>query len=357
MKSLSEELENFIKAIVPTDKTAVEQCWKNWDALCKPLRGLGWLEETVAQMAGIYKNPNPTPDKKVVLIFGADNGVVAEGVSQTDSSVTIQVLENMGDMRSTACVMSRLANCDLIPVNIGALSEGKHPKIKNCIIRYGTDNIANGPAMSKEDCLKAILKGIEIVQEMKSKGYKLIITGEMGIGNTTTSAACASVLLEKPVPAVTGKGAGLSTEGLKRKIAAITKAIKINNPDKTDPIDVISKVGGLDIAGMVGCYIGAAYCQLPILIDGFISQISAYLATMFCPTAKEYMIPTHCSEEPASALVMKKLGLKAPIHAGMHLGEGTGAILAVSLIDQAINVYYNTPSWAAGKIETYTHQK
>ncbi len=349
-------LEEIINKITPVDQKAMEEAWKCWDSLCKPLRGLGWLEEVLVQIAGIYGTSCPHPDKRAVVIMGADNGVVEEGVTQTDSSVTIQVLENMGDQLSTACVMCSLAGCELFPVNIGALTDGRHPRIQNRVVRHGTGNIARGPAMSREECMQAVLTGADIVCGLKKEGYNLIVTGEMGIGNTTTSSACASVLFGQDAETVTGRGAGLSTEGLERKVQTIKKAIEVNRPDPEDALDVISKIGGLDIAGMVGCYLGAAYCRMPILIDGFISAISAYLAAMLCGTAKEYMICTHCSAEPASRLVVERLGMKAPLQAGMHLGEGTGAIMALSMIDQALNVYYHLATWDGGKVEAYTHQ-
>ncbi len=350
------ELEKIIKGIGPVDQKSMDEAWKCWDSLCKPLRGLGWLEEVLVRIAGICGTPHPHPDKRAVVIMGADNGVVKEGVTQTDSSVTIQVLENMGDRLSTACVMCGPAGCELIPVNIGALTDGKHPRIQNRVVRHGTGNIAEGPAMSREECIRAILTGVDVVCRLKEEGYHLIVTGEMGIGNTTTSSACAAVLFDQDVETVTGRGAGLSTEGLERKIRVIKKAIQVNRPDKEDAVDVISKIGGLDIAGMVGCYLGAAYCRMPILIDGFISAISAYLAGMLCETAKEYMICTHCSAEPASRLVVERLGMAAPLQAGMHLGEGTGAIMALSMIDQALNVYYHLTTWDGGNVEAYTHQ-
>ncbi|MDO4260790.1 MAG: nicotinate-nucleotide--dimethylbenzimidazole phosphoribosyltransferase [Eubacteriales bacterium] len=350
------ELEALIEEIRPADRAAEEEAWKCWDSLCKPLRGLGWLEETLTQIAGIMGTPHPHPDKRAVVIMGADNGVVEEGVTQTDSSVTMQVLENMGNDLSTACIMSRLAGCDMIPVNIGGLTDGTHPKIRNRVVRHGTGNIAKGPAMTREECERAILTGVRMIGELKEEGYQLIVTGEMGIGNTTTSSACAAVLFEKDPAEVTGRGAGLSSEGLTRKIDAIRRAIEVNRPDRTDAVDVIAKVGGLDIAGMVGCYLGAARYRMPILIDGFISAIAAYLACMLCGTAKEYMIPTHCSAEPAAAMVMERLGMEAPLHAGMHLGEGTGAIMGLSLIDQALNVYYHVATWDGAHVEQYTHQ-
>lgn len=352
-----QSLEELIRGIEPVDQAVMEETWKCWDSLCKPLRGLGWLEEVLVQLAGIYRTSRVHPDKRAVVIMGADNGVVKEGVTQTDSSVTIQVLENMGERLSTACVMCEMAGCELIPVNIGALTDGKHPRIRNLVVRHGTGNIAEGPAMTSEECIQAILTGADLIRELKEEGYQLIVTGEMGIGNTTTSSACAAVLFDQEVESVTGRGAGLSTEGLERKIRAIQKAIEVNQPRKEDALDVISKIGGLDIAGMVGCYLGAAYYQLPILIDGFISAISAYLASMLCGTSKEYMIATHCSAEPASKLVMEHLGMKAPLQAGMHLGEGTGAIMALSLIDQALNVYYHLTTWDGGHVEAYQHQE
>mgnify|MGYP001055309366 FL=1 len=351
-----QNLEEIIKGIRPVDRQAMEETWRCWDSLCKPLRGLGWLEEALVQIAGICGTSRPHPDRRAVVIMGADNGVVKEGVTQTDSSVTIQVLENMGDRLSTACVMCGLAGCELIPVNIGSLTDGKHPRIRNRVVRHGTGNIAEGPAMSREECIQAILTGADVVRELKEEGYDLIVTGEMGIGNTTTSSACAAVLFEQDVETVTGRGAGLSTEGLERKIRVIKQAIAVNQPDRNDAVDVISKVGGLDIAGMVGCYLGAAYCRMPILIDGFISAVAAYLAGMLCGEARQYMICTHCSAEPASRLVVERLGMKAPLQAGMHLGEGTGAIMALSLIDQALNVYYHLTTWDGGKVEAYTHQ-
>lgn len=351
-----QNLEEIISGITPLDREVMEEAWKCWDSLCKPLRGLGWLEEVLVQLAGIYGTTHPHPDKRAVVIMGADNGVVKEGVTQTDSSVTIQVLENMGNHLSTACVMSDLAGCEMIPVNIGALTDGKHPAIRQKVVRHGTGNIAEEPAMTREECIRAILVGVETVQELKKEGFQLIVTGEMGIGNTTTSSACAAVLFDQEVEAVTGRGAGLSTAGLERKVNAIKKAIQVNRPDKNDAIDVISKVGGLDIAGLVGCYLGAAHERMPILIDGFISAIAAYCAGMLCETAKEYMIATHWSAEPASQMVIDRLGMKAPLQAGMHLGEGTGAIMGLSLIDQALNVYYHLTTWDGGHVEAYTHQ-
>lgn len=350
-------LEETIAGIAPIDKSVMEDSWKRWDSLCKPLRGFGRLEEMVVQLSGIRGTHLPRCEKRAVVIMGADNGVVEEGVSQTGSEVTIQVLENMGDKISSVCVMSRILNADVIPVNIGSNTDGKHPAIRNCAVRHGTGNIARGPAMSRQECIRAIEEGIAVVGELKEQGYDLIITGEMGIGNTTTSAACAAVLFDQDPEVVTGRGAGLSSEGLKRKIQVIRRAIAVNQPDKNDPVEVIAKVGGLDIAGMTGVFLGAAYYRLPVFIDGFISGISAYLAAQLCPVSKEYMYATHCSAEPAGKMVMEALGLEPLLYAGMHLGEGTGAAAVLPLLDQALNVYYGLPDFSGGNVEQYEHLK
>ncbi len=350
------ELEELCSKIEPADRQAMEDSWKHWDSLCKPLRGFGRLEEMVVQLSGIRRTSSPEAKKRAVVIMGADNGVVAEGVSQTGSEVTAQVLENMGERISSVCVMCRLINADVIPVNIGMNVDGKHPAIRNVPVRYGTGNIAKGPAMTREECIRAILTGARIVTELKKEGYDLILVGEMGIGNTTTSSACAAVLFGQEVETVTGRGAGLSSEGLNRKVNAVKSAILVNRPDPSDPIDVLAKVGGLDIAGMVGCFLGAAYEQIPAFVDGFISSISAYIAVTLCPAAKDYLFASHCSAEPAGALAMERLGLEPILYAGMHLGEATGAAAALPLLDQALNVYYRLPSFSDGKVEEYKHQ-
>lgn len=350
-------LQKYIGEIRPLDKEAMEESWRYWDSRCKPLRGMGRLEEMVVQLAGIYGTAHPGDLKPVVVIMGADNGVVAEGVSQTGSEVTAQVLENMGDRISSVCIMARTQGIEVIPVNIGMLLDGKHPRIWNRVVRYGTGNIARGPAMSREEALQAVLTGIEVVRELYDEGFRMVLTGEMGIGNTTPSSAMASVLLSREVELMTGRGAGLSSEGLQRKIQVIQQAIAVNQPDREDILDVLSKVGSLDIAGMIGCYIGAAACRIPALIDGFISSVAAYCAAGLAPACRDYMVPTHCSAEPAGRLMLEALGMEAPVQAGMHLGEGTGAVTAYGLYSYAFALYNGLPGWNDGKVEAYEHLK
>ena len=349
------KLEEYIGQIRPFNQKAADAAWDWWDSLCKPLRGMGMLEEMIVQLAGIYGTEKIDSLNPVVVIMGADNGVVAEGVSQTGSEVTAQVLENMGDRISSVCIMSRVEGLEVIPVNIGMFTDGKHPRIWNRPVRYGTGNIAKEPAMTREEADRAIVTGIEVVKELCGQGYRMIITGEMGIGNTTPSSAIASVLLSKDPAEVTGRGAGLSSQALEHKIEVIRQAIAVNQPDKDDILDVVSKVGSLDIAGMIGCYIGGAVMGVPVLIDGFISSIAAYCAAKLSPACRLYMVATHCSAEPAGQMMLDALGMKAPIQAGMHLGEGTGAVTAYSLYKYALALYNGLPSFGEAKVEQYQH--
>ena len=349
------KLEEYIGQIRPFDQKAADAAWDWWDSLCKPLRGMGMLEEMIVQLAGIYGTEKIDSLNPVVVIMGADNGVVAEGVSQTGSEVTAQVLENMGDRISSVCIMSRVEGLEVIPVNIGMFTDGKHPRIWNRPVRYGTGNIAKEPAMTREEADRAIVTGIEVVKELCGQGYRMIVTGEMGIGNTTPSSAIASVLLSKDPAEVTGRGAGLSSQALEHKIEVIRQAIAVNQPDKDDILDVVAKVGSLDIAGMIGCYIGGAVMGVPVLIDGFISSIAAYCAAKLSPACRPYMVATHCSAEPAGQMMLDALGMKAPIQAGMHLGEGTGAVTAYSLYKYALALYNGLPSFREAKVEQYQH--
>ena len=348
-------LDETIADIGSKDAETEAACAAHWDSLCKPLGGLGMLEDIVTQIGGIQKTELVHLARRAVVIMGADNGVVEEGVSQTGSEVTAQVLYNMGEGLSTVCVMSKGLNCKVFPVDIGMNKPAGHPAVRDAAVRRGTGNIAKGPAMSREECIRAIETGISIAEELAEKGYDLIITGEMGIGNTTTSAACACALFGLSPDMAVGRGAGLSAEGLKRKRSAVRRALEVNCPDKSDPISVISKVGGLDIAGMTGLFLGGAKRRIPVLIDGVISGISACMAKMLCPSCSDFMIATHSPSEPAGEYVMRFLGKTPFLYAGMHLGEGTGAAAGLAVIDQAVNVYYGLPTFDEGCVKQYEH--
>lgn len=340
-----------LKRIEAPDEIAKMQCMKRWDSIAKPLRSLGKLEEGIIQIAGIIGSPQVKLDHKALVILCADNGVVAEGVTQSQSEVTAIVAENFLEMNSCACVMAKQIGAEVFPIDIGMNRDTKlspHRKVA-----YGTKNMLQEPAMTREQAIRVIEVGIEIAFELKEKGYQIIATGEMGIGNTTTSSAIAAVLLELPVEQVTGKGAGLSGEGLERKIEVIKKSIERNRPDKSDPLDVLSKVGGYDIAGMVGLYIGGAAAKLPVVIDGFISAVAALLAIRIEPKVYPYLLPSHVSKEKAGELLLNALGMRPYLNCDMCLGEGTGAIALFPLLDMGLAVYNQMSTFEQIEIEAY----
>lgn len=340
--------------IAPADEAAARQAQAHWDAIAKPLKGLGHFEDMVVKIAALTGNPRVTAAKRAVVVLCADNGVVAEGVTQTDASVTAAMAGQIRDHRSSVCLMSASAGADVFAVDMGMLT--RVDGVDGCHIADGTGNIAVGPAMTREEACRAIAYGMELVKGYARQGYQLLATGEMGIGNTTTSSAVAAVLLHMPVETVTGRGAGLSDAGLRRKVDAIHRAIEINKPDSADALDVLAKLGGFDIAGMVGVFLGGALYRVPVLIDGLISSVSALIAARLCPNSRCAMLASHTSAEPAAAAILAELGLTAVLHAGMKLGEGTGAVCMMPLLDMALSVYDNSAAFTDTGIEQYQPQ-
>ncbi len=349
------ELKRLLSMVAPPDETACVAAHAHWASLAKPLGGLGALEtllEDVAALTGLEKMDF---SHRAVLVLCSDNGIVAQGVSQTDQSVTRAVAENLVARRTSVCQMAKIAHCDVVPVDMGIAGEPV-PGLLNCRIAAGTADFTAGSAMSREQAVEAIAKGIELVRSQKQQGVTLLATGEMGIGNTTTSSAVAAVLLGQPVEAMTGRGAGLSDEGLVRKIHAIQKGIEINHPNADDPLDVLAKLGGFDIAGLCGVFLGGALEGVPVLMDGFISGVAALCAVRLCPMAEKAAFASHCSTEPAAKLVLEALKKPPLLTANLHLGEGTGAVAAIPLWDMAAAVYNNCYSFTEGGITPYTPQ-
>lgn len=347
------DLVQLVNGIEPLDKEAMDLAQRRWNTLGKPLHSLGRLEELVIQLAGIKKTPMPKAKKRAVVVMAADNGVVAEGVTQTGQEVTKIVTENMTKDKASIRVFSRISGADVFPVDIGIAADVDCPGIIQRKIKMGTENMHKGPAMTREEAVRAILVGADIIKDLKEKGYEMFATGEMGIGNTTTSSAICAVLLEQSVESVTGKGAGLTSQDLLHKIEIIKESIEKNKVDKNDPLDVLHKVGGLDIAGLVGCFLGAAYYRLPIFIDGFISSIAALVAIKIAPACKDYIFPSHCSNEPAGKLILDAIGMQPFILANMCLGEGTGAVMGFTIADYALAAYYGIPSFEETAFGTY----
>jgi nicotinate-nucleotide--dimethylbenzimidazole phosphoribosyltransferase len=346
-----------LQKITPLDQAAMRAAQIRWDNRTKPLGSLGRLEDIVVRLAGINGTPDPRADKRAVVIMCADNGVVEENVSSCPKSVTASVTCNFTRGITGINVFSRLVNASLKIVDIGVDADLKFPGIIDRKIRKGTWNMANGPAMTREEAVKGILTGIEVVRELKEAGIHIFATGEMGIGNTSTSCAVSAVLTGIPVDDLAGLGSGLSKEAYLNKIRVIRRAIEINEPQLTDPVDVLAKVGGFDIAGLAGCFLGAAIYKIPAVIDGFISAAAALAAFRIHPAAKDYMLPSHGSAEQGFSAVMEALDLEPMLNLGMRLGEGTGAALGLQLVDAALAAYNQMGSFEDASIEQYIPQE
>lgn len=344
------EIKDILEKIEPLDTASMDVCQKKWNAIAKPLHGMGRLEDAIIQIAGITKSPKVVLDKKLLCVMCSDNGVVEEGVSQSGMEVTKIVADNFSHLDTTACIISKYAGAIVWPVDIGVYDD---TLIENRKIARGTANIAKGPAMSREDAVKAILVGVDKVRQAKEAGFKIIATGEMGIGNTTTSSAIAAVLLGVPAEDVTGRGAGMDKATFENKIKVIERAIEVNAPDKNDPIDVLSKLGGFDIAGMCGLFMGGALYRIPVVIDGLISSVAALLAVRIDERIKDFILPSHISKEPAAAMLLEAIGFEPYLNLGMHLGEGTGAVTLFPILDIALEIYYNMLSFGDINIDQY----
>ena len=349
------ELAALCAAITPPDEAARAAAHAHWASLAKPLGGLGALETVLEDAAALTGSAKLEFSHRAVLVLCADNGVVAQGVSQTDQSVTRAVVENLAARRTSVCQMAKTARCEVVPVDLGMAGEPV-PGVQNCRIAAGTADFTTGPAMTRQQAVDAIAAGMGLVRAQKAAGVQLLATGEMGIGNTTTSSAVAAVLLAQPVQTMTGRGAGLSDAGLARKVDAIRRGIACNNPDSDDALDVLSKLGGFDIAGLCGMFLGGALAGVPVLMDGFISGVAALCAVRLCPAAAKAVFASHCSTEPAAQLVLDTLGKTPLLTAGLHLGEGTGAVASIPLWDMALAVYEGCYSFAEGGIVPYTPQ-
>ena len=344
-------LEDVLAGIVPVNEKAAEDCIANFDQVAKPIGGLGKLEELLARIAAITGSPEIDVTRKAVAVFCADNGVVRQGVAQSDHEVTAAVAGMLGLQKASVCVMAKSCGAEVFTVDIGM--EDSVDRLRDHKLMRGTDDITEGPAMPRETAEKAIMTGVGMVKELKDAGFNLIATGEAGIGNTTTSSAICAVLLDCPAREVTGRGAGLDDEGLRRKVAAVEKAIRTNRPEMADPVDVLHKVGGLDIAALTGVYLGGAMYRIPIVMDGFISGAAALIAVRLCPNVRDYIIPSHESGEPGARLLLDKLGFSPVIHAGMHLGEGTGAVALFPMLDMAAAVYRDAAKFTDIHVDQY----
>ena len=325
-------LDMMLAAIQPPDRAAMDAARAHQTRLAKPPGSLGRLEDLSVQLAGITGQVHNRVDKKHLLVFASDNGVVAEGVSSAPQSVTLQQTLNLTRAKTGAAVLARHFGCRITVCDVGVNADIRDAAVVGRKIARGTQNIACGPAMSREQALTAIATGFTLAAETDAD---VLGIGEMGIGNTTTSSAVLAALLPADVEAVTGRGGGITDESFEKKKAAIRRAIAVNQPDRQDPVDVLSKVGGFDLAAMCGAFLGAAATRRPVVIDGFISAVAALCACRLAPLTRAYLVPSHASYEIGYRLAMDAMDLQPMLLLGMRLGEGSGCPLAFQVLEGA----------------------
>ena len=339
---MQEKIEALVRAVQPLDQKAMLAAEAHQARLAKPPGSLGRLEELSVQLAGITGKVHNELPRKQLLIFAADNGVVAEGVSSAPQSVTMQQTINLTRGKTGAAVLAKRFGCGLTVCDVGVNADICESAVLNRKISYGTQNICAGPAMTREQALQAILTGAAVAENVDADAVGI---GEMGIGNTTTSSAVLAVLLGADVDKVTGRGGGITEESFRKKKAVIRTAIAVNRPNRDDVIDVLAKVGGFDLAAMCGAFLGAAASRRAAVIDGFISAVAALCAVRLCPLGHGYLIPSHASFEIGYRLAIEELALRPLFDLGMRLGEGSGCPLAFQVLDAACAVMNNMASF------------
>ena len=337
--------------IRPADRQAMAAAQARWNAIGKPVGSLGRMEQLLVQIAGVTGSPDIDLSKKCVVVCCADNGVLAQGVAQSTHDITTVIGRSL--VRGTASVsaMAKAVGAEVFPVDVGMID--RVPGMLDRRIGPGTGDISTGPAMTRSQAIAAIETGIELVRQRKAEGFKILATGEAGIGNTTTSSAVLSVLLRQSPETVTGRGSGLSDEGLARKVQAIRSAIEVNAPDPTDALDVLSKVGGFDLCAMTGLFLGGGIFRMPVIMDGLISGAAALCAVTLCETVRDYILPSHETAEPAGKLLLERLHMAPMIHGDLRLGEGTGAVALMALLELSAAVYNHAATFEQLQMEAY----
>lgn len=338
-------LRELTQSISPVDPEWIERAREHTARLAMPPRALGRLHEISERICGISRTLSPDVSRKAVLVMAGDHGVAAEGVSAFPQQVTGEMVKNFVRGGAGINVLARHVGSEVVVVDMGILPDvdassvegGNRLRIRK--VGRGTANMAQGPAMSREEAERAILAGFEEASERFTSGIQLVGTGDMGIANTTPSAAIGMVLTGRSAEDMVGRGTGIDDASLARKRAVIRRAIEVNEPDATDGVDVLAKVGGFEIGGIAGCILAGAYHRRPVVIDGFISTAGALIAHALCPHVTDYLFAGHCSEEPGHRIMLEHLGLKPIVDLGLRLGEGTGGALAMGIIEGAVRVF------------------
>lgn len=352
-----ELLNQTIGAVKPLDAAAMKAARERQDQLTKPQGSLGVLEELSVRLAGIQGTPLPSVTKKVIIVMAGDHGVVAEGVSAFPQEVTPQMVANFAAGGAGINVLARHAGAEVRVVDVGVAAPVEIEGVIQKKVKAGTDNMAAGPAMSRDEAIAAIEVGIEIARAEIAAGADLLGTGDMGIGNTTPSSAILTVFSGAEPELTVGRGTGIDGDSLKRKREVVGRALEVNQPDATDGLDVLAKVGGLEIGGLAGVILGGAAAGVPVLVDGFISSAAAMIAASICPASKDYMIASHVSVEPGHKLMLEELGLKPMLFMDMRLGEGTGAALAASLVEASARVLSEMATFAEAGVAEKSEEK
>ena len=348
---MEKKLQEILGAIVPLDESISDVIQAHLDDLTKPKGSLGRLEEIAMKYILITRETAPRLPKKAVFVFAGDHGVTSEGISAFPREVTFQMVYNFLNGGAGINVLARHAGADVFVVDAGVDYEfDDAPGLIIKKVAHGTQNMALGPAMTREQAVEGILNGIELAIDAIDHGYGLLATGEMGIGNTTPASAITSVITGHSPEEVTGRGTGIDDAALTKKIAVIEKALHVNSPSPNDALDVLAKVGGHEIAAIAGLILGCAYRGRPVVVDGFISTAGALIARVLCPTSAQYMFASHLSVEQGHRIQMEFLGLSPILNLDLRLGEGTGAALAMTIIDAALKVYTEMATFSGASV-------
>lgn len=358
LKVMTKEELFSLKADKPSEEI-YKEAGKIWDSIAKPIDGLGDFERVVCQLCAVQNTLSIDIEKKILLVFCADNGIVEEGISQSPQSVTLEVTKSLSKEISSSNTLARSVGCEVWPVDMGINSDEMISNVIARKISKGSRNFLNEAAMTEEETLRAVEIGIELSKKCKEEGYKLIATGEMGIGNTTTATSIICALLSLDPASFTGRGAGLDDSGLERKKKVIRAGIEKyapayeKLPAKEKAFEILRCLGGYDIAAMTGVYIGCAIYKIPVLIDGLISAGAALVANSILEECKDYEIASHSGRENGLMVCLEALGKNALINGNMALGEGTGALMVMPLLDSSVFFYKNATRFSQTPIETY----
>jgi nicotinate-nucleotide--dimethylbenzimidazole phosphoribosyltransferase len=334
------ELSQIISQIEPLEPAWMEKAQERLDSLTKPRGSLGRLEELAARYVAVRREPMPPLEKKWVVVFAADHGVVVEGVSAYPQDVTYQMVLNFLRGGAGINVLCRHIAARVIVVDIGVNHDfGQMPELISRKVAYGSRNMAQEPALTREEAIRALLVGVELAEQATASGMDAMAAGDMGIGNTTPAAALASVFTGRPVAAVTGRGTGIEDQAFRHKVAVINRALALHQPSAEDPVGALAAVGGLEIAGIAGLILGTAAARRPLVLDGFIATAGALVAAALAPAVSDYLIAAHRSVEPGHQIMLDFLGLKPLLNMQMRLGEGTGAALGLNLLEAGVRIY------------------